>query len=252
MAQHAPSLATNRNRAGEEDRPNRMRPEAVAMRRIIADRGFWLSPLMADAELPTLTDYEQTADLLRLDHNRIARERAAIEGKVLTNADKSVRALDRLHKPRADVGLGVLDVSLKRAKAPSSRQALRQRQEQRAQVAAIARETGKSVEQVQRELALQRVTAIAEQKAAAEAAEAERKAAAAARRAEQVERAQARHAAKLAADPEAAERKREARRQRTAAARAKLNRPLPTAAELRAEAVNAAAIEAARRSSRRK
>lgn len=246
MAQHAPSLATNRNRAGEEDRPNRMRPEAVAMRRIIADRGFWLSPLMADAALPTLTDYEQTADLLRLDHNRIARERAAIEGKVLTNADKSVRALDRLHKPRADVGLGVLDVSLKRAKAPSSRQALRQRQEQRAQVEAIARETGKSVEQVQR------VTAIAEQKAAAEAAEAERKAAAAARRAEQVKRAQARQAAKLAADPEAAERKREARRQRTAAARATLNRPLPTAAELRAEAVNAAAIEAARRSPRRK
>lgn len=46
--------------------PNRRRPEAVAMRRIIVEQGRWLSPFMRGAPLPVLTEWEKTVDLSRL------------------------------------------------------------------------------------------------------------------------------------------------------------------------------------------
>ena len=42
------------------------RAEAVAMRREIIRRGYWLSPLNANVPLPTLSEYEATADLQKM------------------------------------------------------------------------------------------------------------------------------------------------------------------------------------------
>lgn len=54
------------SRLEKNAKPNRMNPEAIAMRRIIAAEG-WLSPFMKDQPLPVLTEYEKTVDLSKLD-----------------------------------------------------------------------------------------------------------------------------------------------------------------------------------------
>jgi hypothetical protein len=68
-------MARNRNSVDEtsveprskfKQAPNRRRPEAVAMRRIVIENGFWLSPFMRDAPLPVLSEWEKTVDLSRL------------------------------------------------------------------------------------------------------------------------------------------------------------------------------------------
>jgi len=69
MAQHAPTLASTRSRAGESDTRNPNRAEAIAMRRIIIERGFWLSPFMEKEPLPELSAWEKTADLVKLQRN---------------------------------------------------------------------------------------------------------------------------------------------------------------------------------------
>ncbi len=69
MAQHAPTLAGYRSRGGESDTRNPNRAEAIAMRRIILERGFWLSPFMEKEPLPELTTWETTADLVKLQRN---------------------------------------------------------------------------------------------------------------------------------------------------------------------------------------
>lgn len=66
MAQHTPTLASTRSRAGEQEQANRNRPEAIAMRRIICEQGFWLSPFMESEPLPDLTEWEKTVDLQKL------------------------------------------------------------------------------------------------------------------------------------------------------------------------------------------
>ncbi len=49
---------------------NPNRAEAIAMRRIVAETGRWLSPFMRDTPLPVLTDWERTADLIDLVQTR--------------------------------------------------------------------------------------------------------------------------------------------------------------------------------------
>lgn len=48
-------------------RPDRL--EAIAMRRIVVEMGYWLSPLLKDHPLPVLSDWERTVDLTEL-HNK--------------------------------------------------------------------------------------------------------------------------------------------------------------------------------------
>jgi hypothetical protein len=48
-----------------------MSAEAIAMRRIIAERGYYLNPLLAGEPVPTLTEYERTVDLIKLARNGI-------------------------------------------------------------------------------------------------------------------------------------------------------------------------------------
>jgi len=48
-------------------RPDRL--EAIAMRRIVVEMGYWLSPLLKDHPLPVLSEWERTVDLTEL-HNR--------------------------------------------------------------------------------------------------------------------------------------------------------------------------------------
>jgi DNA-directed RNA polymerase subunit M/transcription elongation factor TFIIS len=68
MAQHAPTMAgTRRGEQQTDAQPNRA--EAIAMRRIISERGFWLSPFMKEEPLPSLTEWETTTDLVKLQRN---------------------------------------------------------------------------------------------------------------------------------------------------------------------------------------
>lgn len=60
-----------------ESEPAPMRAEAIAMRRIIAERGHWLSPFMSDAPVPEMSKFEMTVDLTKLDHNHKHRQDAA-------------------------------------------------------------------------------------------------------------------------------------------------------------------------------
>jgi hypothetical protein len=47
------------------DAVNPGHPEAIALRRIIIERGHWLSPMLADLPMPTLTDWEASCDLVK-------------------------------------------------------------------------------------------------------------------------------------------------------------------------------------------
>jgi hypothetical protein len=68
MAQHAPTMAgTRRGEQQTDAQPNRA--EAIAMRRIIVERGFWLSPFMKEEPPPSLTEWETTTDLVKLQRN---------------------------------------------------------------------------------------------------------------------------------------------------------------------------------------
>lgn len=48
--------------------PNPNRAEAIAMRRIVVEMGYWLSPFLKNWPLPVLTEYERTVDLSKLQH----------------------------------------------------------------------------------------------------------------------------------------------------------------------------------------
>ena len=47
------------------DAVNPGHPEAIALRRIIIGRGTWLSPMLAELPMPTLTEWEATCDLVK-------------------------------------------------------------------------------------------------------------------------------------------------------------------------------------------
>ena len=57
----------SKNDDHEIARPDRL--EAIAMRRIVVEMGYWLSPLLKDHPLPVLSEWERTVDLTEL-HNR--------------------------------------------------------------------------------------------------------------------------------------------------------------------------------------
>lgn len=272
MAQHAPTYATSRR--ADEDGPQPMRAEAIAMRRIVAERGWWLSPLFATVPVPTASQWEARLDLAKVDHNHATRERQqrnrsqqSTAANVLATIDAPPRHKGDRHRNYATPT--VLDVTIGRTKTPATLDNLNARKAHRATVEQVAQAQGKSPAEVEREIALARVTAIAAQKAADDAAaaaarltEAER----AARRLEVTRKAQAKYTARLNADPVKAEAKRQAKNRREAERKALqqgqegavkyLPRPmpnphrdptLPTAKMLREEAIRAEAIEAEER-----
>ena len=64
------SRASIRHRAAY-DAPQPNGPEAIAMRRIVAEMGFWLSPLLKDHPVPVLTEWEATVDLTKMHEGRM-------------------------------------------------------------------------------------------------------------------------------------------------------------------------------------
>lgn len=151
MAQNAPTLASSRR--SNDEGPQFMRAEAIAMRRIIAERGWWLSPLHVNVPVPALTQWEASVELAKVDHNHTTRERQHRNRK------------GERHRNFATPT--VLDVTIGRTKTPATVGNLQARKAHRANVEQVAQAQGKSPADVDREIAIARVTAIAAQKAAA-------------------------------------------------------------------------------------
>jgi hypothetical protein len=253
MAQNAPTLASSRR--SNDEGPQFMRAEAIAMRRIVAERGWWLSPLFATTPVPALSQWEASVDLAKVDHNHSTRERQHRNRK------------GERHRNFATPT--VLDVTIGRTKTPATVGNLQARKAHRANVEQVAQAQGKSPAEVEREIALARVTAIAAQKAAADAAAAAAYLTDEARKARRLattRAAQARYDAKIKADPVKAEERRLEKNRREAERKALQQgqegavkyqpRPipnphrdptLPTAKMLREEAIRAEAIEAEER-----
>lgn len=272
MAQHVPSLASNRKTA--DDGPQFMRAEAIAMRRIIAERGWWLSPLFATVPVPTASQWEARLDLAKVDHNHATRERQhrnrsqqSTAANVLAKVDAAPRHKGDRHRNYATPT--VLDVTIGRTKTPATLDNLNARKAHRATVEQVAQAQGKSPAEVEREIAIARIAELAAQKAAADAAAAAAHLTEEARKARRLEvtrAAQARYDAKIKADPVKAEERRREKNRREAERKALqqgqegaakyVPRPipnphrdptLPTAKMLREEAIRAEAIEAEER-----
>jgi len=62
--QRAPSRS---EREAMKRQPKKYCAEAIAMRRLVLEMGYWLSPFMKDAPLPVLTKWEATVDLSKLE-----------------------------------------------------------------------------------------------------------------------------------------------------------------------------------------
>jgi hypothetical protein len=262
------------------------------MRREVAARGWWLSPQFATVPLPVLTEWEASVELAKVDHNHTTRERQQAKNllknrsqyqshkrsqqstaeNVLATIDTAPRHKGDRHRNYATPT--VLDVTIKRATNPWGLDALQARKAHRDTIEEVAQAQGKSPAEVERELALARITAIAAEKAAADAAAAAAyltDEARAARRAEVTRKAQAKYAARLNADPVKAAAKKEQKnrreRERKAQQKADAQQPqegaakwtgrpipnphrdptIPTAKMLREEAIRAEAIEAEER-----
>lgn len=247
MANASPTQARSRL-TDEPAQP--MRAEAIAMRRIVVEMGYWLSPLLRDHPIPVLSEWERTVDLSKVDRSTNA------EMKGRTREVQSKLTLDRIERGGAAAKRvfdtpTVSDIALARVKTPATKVTLQARKAHRAEVIARARAEGRTPDAVDRELALARIAAVAAEKAAAD-----RKAddeAREARRREVARKANDRYKAKLAANPELAEARREANRARKRkGAPQPIPNPhrdptLPTARQLRDEAIVAAAIEAEER-----
>lgn len=283
MAQNAPTLASSRR--SNDEGPQYMRAEAIAMRRLVAARGWWLSPMHATVPIPVLTEWEASVELAKVDHNHTTRERQQAKNLLKnrtqyqshkrsqqTTAENVLAKVDTAPRPKGDRHRNyatptVLDVTIKRATNPWSLDTLQARKAHRDTIEEVAQAQGKSPAEVERELALARVTALAAEKAAAYLTDEAR----AARRAEVTRRAQAKYAARLNADPVKAAAKREEKnrreRERKAQQKADAQQPqegaarftgrpipnphrdptIPTAKMLREEAIRAEAIEAEER-----
>lgn len=290
MAQNAPTLASSRR--SNDEGPQYMRAEAIAMRRLVAERGWWLSPQFATVPLPVLTEWEASVELAKVDHNHTTRERQQAKNllknrsqyqshkrsqqstaeNVLATIDAAPRHKGDRHRNYATPS--VLDVTIGRATNPWGLDNLQARKAHRDTIEEVAQAQGKSPAEVEREVALARITALAADKAAADAAAAAAyltDEARAARRAEVTRKAQAKYTARLNADPvkAAAKKDQKNRRERERKAQQKadaqqpqegaarfVGRPIPnphrdptipTAKMLREEAIRAEAIEAEER-----
>jgi hypothetical protein len=285
MAQNAPTLASSRR--SNDEGPQYMRAEAIAMRREVAARGWWLSPQFATVPIPVLTEWEAAVELAKVDHNHTTRERQQAKHllknrsqyqaakrhrsqqstaeNVLATIDTAPRHKGDRHRNYATPT--VLDVTIKRATNPWGLDALQARKAHRDTIEEVAQAQGKSPAEVERELALARITALAAEKAAAHVTAEAR----AARRLEVTRKAQAKYAAGINADPARAAAKREEKnrreRERKAQQKAAAQQPqegaarfvgrpipnphrdptIPTAKMLREEAIRAEAIEAEER-----
>jgi len=83
------SRASIRHRAAY-DSPQPNGPEAIAMRRIVAEMGFWLSPLLKDHPVPVLTEWEATVDLTKMHEGRMGLP-AALRPKTAPPANRAGR-----------------------------------------------------------------------------------------------------------------------------------------------------------------
>jgi hypothetical protein len=255
MANASPTQARSRL---TEEHAQPMRAEAIAMRRQVAARGWWLSPLLHDLPIPVLTEHELTADLAKHDRATSAAQKAR------SNEDQSKATLERIDRPGARERRKwdqptVADVDLARVKTPATKATLLARKAHSAEITARAKAEGRSPDAIARELAVARISAVAAEIAEREPSAEEREA----RRKAQLKAAHDKRTAKLKADPELAAKvlaKRREQHAKRVAKRKGTPRPipnphrdptLPTARELREEAIRAAAIER-ERSPRRK
>ena len=183
MAQNAPTLASSRR--SNDEGPQYMRAEAIAMRRLVAERGWWLSPQFATVPLPVLTEWEASVELAKVDHNHTTRERQQAKNllknrsqyqshkrsqqstaeNVLATIDAAPRHKGDRHRNYATPS--VLDVTIGRTKTPATIDTLQARKAHRDTIEEVAQAQGKSPAEVEREVALARITALAADKAAA-------------------------------------------------------------------------------------
>lgn len=282
--------------------PARMRAEAIAMRRIVVEMGHWLSPLLRDLPLPVLSPYERTVDLSKLDHNskhredRVKREAARTgsrgasstrrsEYRSETYAELQARMHSQRSKRKPEAALPT-EADLNAAEAQRCLERRRRKKEQGSSddtaqrataIAAISRQAQSISDAERKQIAIERIAAVAAEKARIAA---ERKALTpeqrAERRKETAKRAGQAYTDRIKADParhaefvakrRERERKRDAERAAFAAAPAaapavappvigaqtRIANPhrdptLPTARELRDEAIRAEAIERTQR-----
>ena len=284
MAQNAPTLASSRR--SNDEGPQYMRAEAIAMRRLVAERGWWLSPQFATVPIPVLTEWEASVELAKVDHNHTTRERqqakhllknrsqyqaAKRHRSQQTTAENVLAKVDTAPRPKGDRHRNystpsVLDVTIGRTKTPATLDNLQARKAHRDTIEEVAQAQGKSPAEVEREIALARVTALAAEKAAAHKIAEARKARLAA--AEAKRQARNDDPAEVAAKrKEKNRREAERKKKQRAAARSAAQQPqegaarfagrpipnphrdptIPTAKMLREEAIRAEAIEAEER-----
>ena len=282
MAQNAPTLASSRR--SNDEGPQFMRAEAIAMRRLVAERGWWLSPQFATVPLPVLTEWEASVELAKVDHNHTTRERQQAKNLLKnrtqyqshkrsqqSTAENVLAKVDTAPRPKGDRHRNystpsVLDVTIGRTKTPATLDNLQARKAHRDTIEEVAQAQGKSPAEVEREIALARVTALAAEKAAAHKIAEARKARLAA--AEAKRQARNDDPAEVAAKrKEKNRREAERKKKQRAAARSAAQQPqegaarfagrpipnphrdptIPTAKMLREEAIRAEAIEAEER-----
>lgn len=282
MAQNAPTLASSRR--SNDEGPQYMRAEAIAMRRLVAERGWWLSPQFATVPLPVLTEWEASVELAKVDHNHTTRERQQAKNLLKnrtqyqshkrsqqSTAENVLAKVDTAPRPKGDRHRNystpsVLDVTIGRTKTPATLDNLQARKAHRDTIEEVAQAQGKSPAEVEREIALARVTALAAEKAAAHKIAEARKARLAA--AEAKRQARNDDPAEVAAKrKEKNRREAERKKKQRAAARSAAQQPqegaarfagrpipnphrdptIPTAKMLREEAIRAEAIEAEER-----
>ena len=282
MAQNAPTLASSRR--SNDEGPQFMRAEAIAMRREVAARGWWLSPQFATVPLPVLTEWEASVELAKVDHNHTTRERQQAKNLLKnrtqyqshkrsqqSTAENVLAKVDTAPRPKGDRHRNystpsVLDVTIGRTKTPATLDNLQARKAHRDTIEEVAQAQGKSPAEVEREIALARVTALAAEKAAAHKIAEARKARLAA--AEAKRQARNDDPAEVAAKrKEKNRREAERKKKQRAAARSAAQQPqegaarfagrpipnphrdptIPTAKMLREEAIRAEAIEAEER-----
>ena len=270
--------------------PASMRAEAIAMRRIVVEMGRWLSPLLRNHPLPTLSHHELTADLSKMDHNAKHREdhakreadKASSRGASSTRrseyrketyAELQARVHSQRGKRKPEAALPTeADINAAEAQRRQGRRRRKKKQSssddttQRTEaITAISRQAQSISDAERKRIAIERIAAVAAEKARIAA---ERRAMTpeerAARRKETSKRAGQAYTERIKADPakhaafvakrRERERKRDAERAAFAAAPAAVGKPtrianphrdptLPTARELRDEAIRAEAIE---------
>lgn len=71
------------SRLEKDAAPKPYNSDSIALRRIIADRGYWLTPFMRGAPVPVLTEWEWNVDLVALERHKQGRPpKAALPPKV--------------------------------------------------------------------------------------------------------------------------------------------------------------------------